>query len=64
MQSIKMDNGFIFHLGRPPLLHTTINLNTVDKLETTVLAKLKDVEKEEEREKRRKFEELHPDDAD
>lgn len=64
MHIIKTDEGLVFHLGRPPLLTTTTETNTVDKLDGSLMKNLKEVEKEEERERRRKFEELHPDEAD
>ncbi len=64
MHIIKTDEGLVFHLGRPPLLTVTTDVNTVDKLDGSLMRSLKEVEKEEERERRRKFEERHPDEAD
>jgi hypothetical protein len=57
LDKIRIDNGFIFHLGQAPLLSTSIDTNKIDKLGGSLQSKLKDEgeEEEEEREKRRKM---------
>ena len=68
MTTIKTEDGIVFHLGRPeavsaPVLRkakkTNKNLNKTGSAQ----GKLSEVEREEDREKRRQLEESHPDEA-
>jgi hypothetical protein len=63
--SIKIDDRYIVHLGQPPLHSSSfLQMDTVDKLGNSLMQKLEPIEREEERELRRKYEALHPNEAD
>ncbi len=58
MKIIKMNNGFVFHIGRPEVMVSSFNTSDNGQMN-----RLTEVEQEEEREKRRKFEEVHPEET-
>lgn len=71
MTVVKTSDGSIFHLGRPTLENASyfaissilVKKNKPNSPEQVRAMRLSEVELEEEREARRKFEELHPEET-
>ena len=65
MTTIKTQDGIVFHLGRPEDVSAPVRRKTNKNLNKigSAQGKLSEVEREEDREKRRQLEESHPDEA-